>query len=201
MPNPKPKLEVQGSAPFDQTGTYEVQIAICEQKPTGATINSKSFQSIWKDDFHLRVKAGQFTETLGSDKNPIPDVVFDLEKIWIVVTDQFSTLHSVFDVRISTKPSPKTEKSRTKKVDTETTKTPRSVRGGYGDRGERGPPGPEGEKGEKGPSGQQGDKGTQGTPGDKGTSGDKGLTGDNGDKGDKGTQGEKGDKGDKGDKG
>jgi len=82
MPDPKPKLEVQGSAPFKQTGTYEAQIAICEQKPADATINSKSFQSIWKDDFHLRVKAGQFTETLGSDKNPIPDVVFDLEKIW-----------------------------------------------------------------------------------------------------------------------
>jgi len=107
MPNPKPKLEVQGSAPFNQTGTYEVQIAICEQKPAEATINSKSFQSIWKDDFHLRVKAGQFTETLGSDKNPIPDLVFDLEKIWIVVIDRFSTLHSVFDVQISTKPSPK----------------------------------------------------------------------------------------------
>jgi len=99
MADSKPKLEIQGPAPFKQSGRYEVQIAITEQKPSEESIISKQFASTWKDNFHLRVKDGQFSETLGSDKNPLPESILQLDIIWVVVTDQFSSLHSVFDVK------------------------------------------------------------------------------------------------------
>ncbi|KAG2479508.1 MAG: hypothetical protein NPMRth3_1150001, partial [Nitrosopumilales archaeon] len=78
------RLDIQGSAPFKQSGVYEVQISICEKFPSEASITSKSFDKIWSANFHLRIKDGQFSESLGSDSNPIPDSVFDLNTVWIV---------------------------------------------------------------------------------------------------------------------
>lgn len=172
------KLEIEGSAPFKQSGVYEVQISICEKYPSEASIASKSFDKIWSANFHLRVKDGQFSETLGSDSNPIPDSVFDLNTVWIVVMDQFSSLHSVFDVKVSEQITTKKPKPKTIHETTPTApKITRAVRDvdeerGYGTLyGERGP---------RGPAGPKGDKGPQGPPGDKGPSGEKGQIGDKG---------------------
>src|SRR3989338_2399640 len=85
------RLEVQGQAPFKQSGIYEVQIFITDSKPTADKIRTKQFSSLWKGNFHLRVKDGIFAETLGSDENPIPSSVYDLDSVWIVVTDLFSS--------------------------------------------------------------------------------------------------------------
>ncbi|MEE9564081.1 MAG: collagen-like protein, partial [Nitrosopumilaceae archaeon] len=177
------RLDVQGSAPFKQSGLYEAQISICEKHPSEASITSKSFDKIWSSHFHLRVKDGQFSESLGSASAPIPDSVFDLNTVWIVVMDQFSTTHSVFDVKVS-------EQSSTRKTVTPTKTTrqtislgqrgERGVRGTSGDLGERGFRGQSGERGDRGPLGPKGDKGAQGPFGDKGSPGDKGPDGDKG---------------------
>ena len=39
-------------------------------------LDNQTFDSLWKDSFHLAVSNGGFSEILGSDKNPIPDNVF-----------------------------------------------------------------------------------------------------------------------------
>ncbi len=115
MANSGDKLNIQGPAPFKQSGIYEVQIAITDQKPSESSIKSKQFQTLWKDNFHLHVQDGQFSEILGSSKNPIPDSILKLDSIWIVVTDLFSSFYSVFDVKISAKTSfKKDEKAKTK---------------------------------------------------------------------------------------
>src|SRR3989338_9186130 len=206
----RPRLEVQGQAPFKQSGIYEVQIFIVDSKPSVDQIRNKQFSSLWKGHFHLRVKDGTFTEILGSDENPIPSSVYDLDSVWIVVADLFSSLHSIFDVSLG-KPSKET-KSETR-TEIESPKPRRTVKttpdsftaygyaGPQGDKGSTGPQGVSGDKGQsgdKGPTGPQGVSGDKGPQGDKGTQGEKGITGDKGDKGDKGVSGTIGDKGDKG---
>jgi integrin beta 3/collagen type V/XI/XXIV/XXVII alpha len=216
LANSLPKLEIQGSAPFKQSGIYEVQIAITEKKPTDSSITSKNFETIWKDDFHLQVKNGQFSEILGSDKNPLPDSILKLDTIWVVVTDQFSSLHSVFDVKISAKLSApkKAEKLKTTISRPETIsyvqKRPSSeigkrlgqgtpgLQGGIGPLGPQGQPGEKGPKGDKGITGDQGDKGDKGEKGPTGSGGDKGNSGQIGQPGDKGILGPSGKPGDKG---
>ena len=89
MSSSNPKLEVQGAAPFHQSGVFEVSISIAEKKPSEDSIASKSFPTRWKDNFHLRVKDGQFKETIGTSSNPIPESVFNLDSVWIVINDQF----------------------------------------------------------------------------------------------------------------
>ncbi|MEW6588565.1 MAG: collagen-like protein, partial [Thermoproteota archaeon] len=101
MPNETKKLEISGTAPFKQSGVYEVQISICETKPSTEEIVAKKFQFVWQESFHLHVKDGKFSQTIGSDTNPIPELVFNLPSIWVIVRDQFSALHSVFEVQIS----------------------------------------------------------------------------------------------------
>ena len=101
MSSTKPKLEVKGAAPFRQTGVFEVTISLTDQKPSEDSINSKNFPTLWKGSYHLRVKDGQFTETIGNNENPIPESVFGLSSVWVIVMDQFSSLHSIFDVKIS----------------------------------------------------------------------------------------------------
>ena len=112
------RLEVQGKAPFRQSGVYEVQISLADSRPSDENLRNKQFSSLWRANFHLRVKDGMFAETLGSDENPIPSSVYDLDTIWIIVTDLFSSLHSVFDVSLGKpsktvkpeiKPEPKSE--------------------------------------------------------------------------------------------
>jgi len=74
-------IEISGKSPFGtSSGVYEVKISISQSKPSNDSITSNSFNSLWKDDFHLRVSEGYFSEILGSDSNPIPDNVFDLLK-------------------------------------------------------------------------------------------------------------------------
>ncbi|MEE8180731.1 MAG: collagen-like protein, partial [Nitrosopumilaceae archaeon] len=92
------RIEIQGQAPFKQSGVYEAQISITDSKPSEDSIKNKQFSSLWHGNFHLRVKDGIFSQTIGSPENPIPSSINNLEKIWIVVTDLFSSLHTVFDV-------------------------------------------------------------------------------------------------------
>ncbi|MGI0041449.1 MAG: hypothetical protein ACRD94_05740, partial [Nitrosopumilaceae archaeon] len=101
------KIEIEGVSPFKlPSGVFEVQIAICESQPSAEEITQKSFSSLWKDNFHLRVKDKKFSLVLGSDKNPLPDSVFERDSVWIVITDQFSSIHTVFESQVS-KPAEK----------------------------------------------------------------------------------------------
>ena len=101
MPSETKKLEISGAAPFKQSGVYEVQVSISDVRPTTEEIVSKKFPSLWQEGFHLHVKDSKFSQTLGSETNPIPDSVFELPSVWIIVSDQFSALHSIFEVQIS----------------------------------------------------------------------------------------------------
>ncbi|MGI0041595.1 MAG: collagen-like protein, partial [Nitrosopumilaceae archaeon] len=149
------KIEIEGVSPFKlPSGVFEVQIALCESPPTEQEITKKSFQFIWKDNFHLRVKDKKFSLALGSDKNPLPDYIFDRNSIWVVITDQFSSTHAVFENAISS--------ARLKKVEAQVRETPVSKETfGHplqGRSGPVGPPGPPGPRGPMGPSGPIGDK-------------------------------------------
>ena len=94
-----PKIEISGTSPFKlPSGVFEVQISISDKKPSEDSIAKKNFPTLWTDNFHLKVTDRKFTEVLGSDKNPIPKSVFDLDSAWIVVADQFSPIHSVFEI-------------------------------------------------------------------------------------------------------
>ena len=66
---------ISGNAPFSQDGIFEVELAISESKPSDTEIKTKSFSSIWKQNFHLKVKNGRFQETIGSHENPLPDSI------------------------------------------------------------------------------------------------------------------------------
>jgi len=85
------RIEIQGPAPFKQSGVYEAQIAITDSKPSEDSIKNKQFSSLWRGNFHLRVKDGVFSQTIGSTENPLPSSIDNLDKIWIVVTDLFSS--------------------------------------------------------------------------------------------------------------
>ena len=207
----QPRLEIQGQAPFKQSGVYEAQIVVTDSKPSDDDIRTKQFSSLWSGNFHLRVKDGIFSETLGSPTNPLPSSIANLDKVWIVVTDLFSSLHTVFDVPLArTTSRSKTQSSTTSetKTITDNQKPTRYTKtnvvgapgqsGPPGDKGQSGPPGPPGDKGQLGTPGQQGTMGVKGQEGTKGQSGDKGATGDKGQQGDKGISGDKGLTGDKG---
>ena len=86
----QPRIEIQGQAPFKQSGVYEAQISIIDVKPSDADIRAKKFTPLWKGNFHLKVKDGIFSEILGDSKNPLPSSVNELNSIWIVVNDLFS---------------------------------------------------------------------------------------------------------------
>ena len=51
----QPRVEIQGQAPFKQSGVYEAQIAITDTKPSDDSIKTKQFSSLWKGTFHLKV--------------------------------------------------------------------------------------------------------------------------------------------------
>ncbi len=130
------RVEIQGQAPFKQSGVYEAQIAITDSKPSDDSIRTKQFTSLWKGNFHLRVKDGVFSETIGSPENPLPSSIDNLDKIWIVVTDLFSSLHTVFDVPLK-KPTQKLQ-PETKTI-SESSKLKRSTK--LASSGSQGPPG------------------------------------------------------------
>jgi len=199
-------IDIRGKSPFGgSSGVYEVQIIISADKPDEGSIDSKAFHSLWKDDFHLKVSKGNFSETLGSSSNPIPDAIFRLDSIWVIVKDLFSPIHTTFEFNISQKPKqddiqskPDTVQQEPKQTVTTGTQKPRGSRGLQGDRGDKGITGPiglpgdKGEKGPTGPPGPPGDKGIQGPPGDKGITGPAGSRGDKGPQGTIGPQGERG---------
>ena len=72
-------LSVKGPAPFKESGVYEVQISIVASKPSEDEIKNNTFSSLWSGNYHLLVKNGTFTETLGFEQNPIPDSVYTFE--------------------------------------------------------------------------------------------------------------------------
>jgi len=161
-------IEISGKSPFGtSSGVYEVKISVSQSKPSNDSITNNSFNSLWKDNFHLRVSEGYFSEILGSDSNPIPDNVFDLGSVWIVIQDQFSPVHTSLEFNISqgSKSTP-TPKEKPRRVDTSSVKNVRTMPGRQGLTGSKGLPG------------------EQGYPGVKGEKGGKGSTGDTGDKGD-----------------
>ncbi|MBA0908754.1 MAG: collagen-like protein, partial [Nitrosarchaeum sp.] len=156
------RLEIHGKSPFTQSGIYEVEIFISDSKPAPDKIKNKQFPSLWKGHFHLRVKDGLFTETLGSDVNPIPSSVYALDNAWIIVVDLFSSLHSIFNVFFekSSDENKSENISKTKlskQADTVKTNPDSFKPYGYG--------GPQGDKGSTGPHGISGDKGPQGDKG------------------------------------
>ena len=86
----QPRIEIQGQAPFKQSGVYEAQISIIDVKPSVNDIRAIKFHPLWKVNFHLKVKDCIFSEILGDSKNPLPSSVDNLNTIWIVVNDLFS---------------------------------------------------------------------------------------------------------------
>ena len=74
------RLEIQGQAPFKQSGVYEAQIAITDVSLLMMQLKLKQFSSIWRGNFHLRVKDGVFSETIGSPENPLPSSIENLIK-------------------------------------------------------------------------------------------------------------------------
>ena len=115
---------VTGESPYPQkSGIFEVLISITDAKPSSTEIEEKSFSSIWQDNFSLTVKNGEFEQTLGSEENPLPESITTFTKLWIVVTDQFSPLGSLFEFEVPK--SMKTEPKQKPKTDFQT-KTIRS---------------------------------------------------------------------------
>jgi len=135
------QIKIQGQAPFKQSGVYEAQISITDSRPSDDSIRTKQFSSLWKGNFHLKVKDGIFSETIGSPENPLPSSVTKLDTIWIVVADLFSSSHSVFDVPLK---KPKQKLQSETKTTSETQKSKRSTK----------------------PTTSVGSVGPQGTPGD-----------------------------------
>jgi len=212
------KINVSGPSPFGpSSGVFEAEIFITADKPSDDNIDNQTFDSLWKDTFHLTVSNGSFFETLGSDSNPLPDNVFKHDLVWIIVKDQFSASHISFKFSISGKIENKessnttsNETKRKERVFLPPKPGPRGYIGQPGEKGRTGTSGVQGDKGDKGDKGNKGPTGDKGDNGDKGSIGDKGVTGPVGDKGktgetgphgiqgDKGIQGPTGDKGGKG---
>jgi len=204
-------IDITGKSPFEgSSGVYEVKIAITADKPSKESIGDQTFDSLWKGDFHLKVSKGNFSETLGSSLNPIPDSVFRLDSIWITVRDLFSSAYTTFEFNTSqetkqVKIPPKSDKiqqtPKPRQIVKEDVQKPRGNRGLQGDRGEKGITGPmglPGDRGEKGPTGPTGPPGSPGDKGIQGPPGEKGITGPPGSRGDKGPQGTLGPQGERG---
>ena len=169
-------IEISGKSPFGtSSGVYEVKISISQSKPSDDSIANNSFHSLWGDNFHLRVSEGYFSQILGSSSKPIPDNVFDLKSVWIIIQDQFSPVHTSFEFNISPKSEPPPiPKEKPKHVDTSTVKKVRNIAGRPGPTGGKGPQGAPGEKGIIGDKGEIGDRGPRGPPGPPGEKGSQG---------------------------
>ena len=172
-------IEVSGKSPFGtSSGIYEVKISISQSRPSDATIGNDSFNSLWNDNFHLRVSEGYFSEILGSDSNPIPSNVFDLASVWIIIKDQFSSIHTSFEFSITRDNKPTSiPEEKPRRVDISNVKKVKTIPARLGSSGSKGPPG------ERGYVGIRGEQGGKGLTGDKGDKGDKGVPGPAGDKG------------------
>ncbi len=161
------KIEVSGPSPFgSSSGVFEAEIFITATKPSDDNISNQKFDSLWKDTFHLTASNGGFFETLGSDNNPIPDKVFRYDSVWIIVKDQFSASHVLFEFDVSEKVKNIESSNATSKPSINKKQIP--LRPRPGPRGYIGPPGEKGRSGNIGPPGDKGDKGDKGPVGDKG---------------------------------
>ena len=109
-------FSVIGDSPFDQDGIFEVELAISEAEPTASEIQNKSFSSIWKEKLHLKVKNGKFQEKIGSAENPLPDAISSFSKVWIIVTDQLSSIGNSFEFNIPESIKSFQNKSTTKDI-------------------------------------------------------------------------------------
>ena len=139
---------VTGESPYPQkSGIFEVDISITDSKPSSSDIEQKSFSSIWSDTFHLNVKNGQFEESLGSELNPLPESIRSFSKLWIVVTDQFAPVGSLFEFEIPE--SMKIQTSSIKKTSSIKEHTKTKTTRGIGQIGDKGPSGPQGPPGDK----------------------------------------------------
>ena len=74
----QPRIEIQGQAPFKQSGVYEAQISVFDTRPSDDELRLKKFNPLWQGNFHLKVKDGIFSEIIGDAKNPLPASVDDL---------------------------------------------------------------------------------------------------------------------------
>ena len=148
----QPRIEIQGQAPFKQSGVYEAQISITSTKPSDDEIKTKQFSHLWQGHFHLSVKDGIFSEIIGDSKNPLPSSINDVDTIWVIVNDLFSSLYSIFDVTLRKTSDEKksTVKKEKNDVITEPTKTKRFSK-------------PTSNSGSPGPTGVRGTTGLQGT--------------------------------------
>ena len=90
-------LLVSGPAPYAKSGTYEIIIAICGERPSDTAIRNRNFPVLWEESFHLRVIDGRFEERLGSAGNPVPADVFARKTVWVVVADVFTENYSIFE--------------------------------------------------------------------------------------------------------
>jgi len=100
--NEKIQIEIHAACTFKpNTGVFEVDAFISEKKPTDEEIRGKKFSYVWKDHFHLMVKDRLFSKTLGSDKNPLPDSLMNLDKVWVIVIDRLSPAYTVIDIKLS----------------------------------------------------------------------------------------------------
>jgi len=61
----QPRIEIQGQAPFKQSGVYEAQISVLDTRPSDEQLRSKKFTPLWQGNFHLKVKDGVFSEIIG----------------------------------------------------------------------------------------------------------------------------------------
>ena len=96
----QPRIEIQGQAPFKQSGVYEAQISLIGEKPSDGDIRAKNFSPLWKGTFHLKVKEGIFSEILGDSKNPLPSSIDNLNTVWVIVNDLFSSVYSLSLIHI-----------------------------------------------------------------------------------------------------
>ena len=155
------KIEISGQSPFGtSSGVFEAEISITANKPSDDSINNKTFDSLWKDTFHLIASTGSFSEILGTDSNPIPDNVFKRDSVWIIVQDQFSSSHTSFELNISKNVEQEVSSKSTSKPLTRGKRISLPAR--QGPRGYIGPPGEKGNSGISGPAGDKGDRGDKG---------------------------------------
>ncbi len=124
----QPRIEIQGQAPFKQSGVYEAQISITNTKPSDDEIKTKQFSPLWQDHFHLKVKDGIFSEIIGDSKNPLPSSINDVDTIWVIVNDLFSSLYSVFDITLRRTSKEKKDPSIKKEKNTATPESSKDKR-------------------------------------------------------------------------
>ncbi|RNJ75869.1 MAG: collagen-like protein, partial [Thaumarchaeota archaeon S15] len=54
------ELEVAGSSPFEGSGVFEAVISLAASRPGDEAASSRSFEALWRSEFHLRVRDGRF---------------------------------------------------------------------------------------------------------------------------------------------